>query len=231
MTNTISHARTSDLRTVYKVAVRYVNKNIGEFTQEKKETANELKRRIKRLGNDYNRLIHINSILCEAKLPKVLFDETTDTMSITNKGVTQSIKLNRADPNIPMKIVSSTAIGAYSAKDTAETKESGRIDEFKMELEQLLEHYYNNAFRITKLTQVLTGKKKYHCVEITIVRNKLIEHPESGSLYSFGFGSNGPVVKPIHRGKKTWNDNGLVPNTAALVASLTEVLSVDIDER
>jgi hypothetical protein len=221
--------RTADIRSIYKVAVRFIGRMSGEFSQEQKEAANELKRRIRRLENDYNRLIHINSLLCEAKLPKIHFDETTGTMTVTNKGKTQSIKLNRADPNIPVKIKGSTAIGAYTASDSNKTQEPEEIDELKMLMEQLLEHYYNNAFRITKLTQALTGKRKYHCPEITIVRNKLVEHPEAGSLYSFGFGSNGPVVKPMHRGPNTWNDNGLIPNTAALVASLIGVFSVDVD--
>jgi len=213
----------TDIRSAYKIIVRYVDKRFVEFTQEQQEAANELKRRIKRLENEYNRLIQLNNLLCSDLLPKTHFDESTGIMSTTFNGLTQSFKLNRADPNKPVKLLSSSTIGAYSADDSDRVKEPENITENKMDMEQLLEGYYNNAFRITKLAQTVTGKNKFHCKEITMVRNNLIVHPEAVSIYSFGYGSNGPIVKPIHRGQSTWVDNGLTPNTTALVKSLIEL--------
>ena len=215
-----------DIRSAYKATVHYIDIRLLEFTLEQKDVADELKRRIMRLENDYNRLIHINNLLCEAELPKSHFDETTGIITATYKGATSSFRLISANPNTPVKAVGRFGTGAYTPNDIDKMIGSEELDNLKMDMEQLLENFYNNAFRTTKLIQVLTGKTKYHCSEITMVRNRLIEHPEIGSIYSFGFSTNGPVVKPIQRGEKTWVDNGLIPNTHALVASLIEALSL-----
>ncbi len=212
-----------NIRPAYKAAVKFLNHSSSLLSYEQLEAAKELKRRIKRMENDFNRLMQVNKLLCDAKIPKVHFDEHTSIITVTTERGSQSIKLNRKDPNIPVKLLDSTAIGVYLADDSEDTKDSEHEAELKMMMEQLLEHFYNNAFRVTKLVQVVTGKSKYHCQEITIVRNKLIEHPESGSLYSFGYGTNGPVVKPMYRGEKLWNDLGLIPNTESLINSLIEV--------
>jgi hypothetical protein len=55
---------------------------------------------------------------------------------------------------------------------------------------------------------------------VTQVRNNLVEHPNRGAFYSFGYGSTGPRVKPMHQGKQVWNDEGLVPNTRQFVDAI-----------
>ena len=214
----------SDIRSVYKAAVQYFTKRNKAFSRKQNEAANEIKRRIKRMENDYNRLIKINDLFCESEMPNAHFNEATDTSTFTYNGINQTIRYNRLNPNVPVKVVNSMSFCAYSASDLNVTEDSEGIDDLKMQMEQLLEHFYNNAFRITKLIQKVNNSKA-HCSEITIVRNKLIEHPEEGSLYSFGFGSNGPTVKPMHIGKKEWIDIGLIPNTEAFVNYLFEIFS------
>lgn len=217
-----------NIRDAYKDVVAFIRRNASYLRESQMEAASELKRRIKRMEGDFNRLIKINNLLLEAEMPHLEFEESTDTITITNKGHSRSIKLNRADPNVPIQLLGSTSIGAYKAGSQKPSMSDVESENLKMLMEQMLEHYYANAFRITKLVQVVTGSKKYHCSEITIVRNKLIEHPDTGSIYSFGFGTNGPVVKPIQRrGQRKWNDKGLVPNTTALVESLRVVFSRD----
>lgn len=218
------HAQSPNIRKANKTVVDYLERKQRDLTIEQREAGNELKHRLRRLESDCNRLIKINNYLMDSEMPRVHFDESTDTMTYTFKGMSQSIKFRRADPNVPVKLGGSTAISAYVAG--AKSTDSSNTEELKMLMEQMLEHYYDNAFRVTKLAQLVSGKKKYHCEAITIVRNKLIQHPEVGSIYSFGFGANGPVVKPIHRGKKVWNDHGLVPNTTALIDSLTDLFTV-----
>ncbi len=135
-------------------------------------------------------------------MPAVSSDEVSHTISFTHKGQTQSIKLSHADPNVPISIAGSTSISAYKAGSEKRESATPDTDEFKMLVEQMLEHYYSNAFRVTKFVQQVSGRSKYDCRPITIVRNKLIEHFKPGSIYSFGFGSNDPFIKPIYRGER-----------------------------
>jgi hypothetical protein len=59
-----------------------------------------------------------------------------------------------------------------------------------------------------------------------MVRNKLIEHPPIGSLYSFGTSSTaGPRVKPMKKGSDEWNDNGLIPNTSEMIELIIRKIS------
>ncbi len=218
-------AQSPDIRSAYKAVVRYIERMGDQLSAEQQEAANELKRRLKRLENDSNRIVKINNALLDAESPKIRFDDSTGTITFDFKGASQSLKLKRADPEIPVKIDQSSTMGAYVAGRSE--NDSDQSDELKMIMEQMLEGFYNNAFRITKLVQVIINKRKYDCREITIVRNKLVEHPDTGTIYSFGYSSNGPVVKPIHRGKKTWTDAGLVPNTNALAYSLMAAFSDD----
>lgn len=218
-------AANPDVRSAYKAVVVYLDKHAGTMTMIQLEAASELKRRLKRLENDSNRLVKINNSLVDAELPRIRFDESTGTLTMSHKGATQSIRLNRANSDVPVKLVQSTSLGAYMAGAEPPADTTPESEELKLAMEQMLEHYYINAFRITKLVQIVTGRSKYHVPEITLVRNKLIEHAELGSIYSFGFGSNGPVVKPIHRGQSEWRDAGLIPNANALAESLRSVFA------
>ena len=218
---------TENIRTLYKATVQYGKDRGSEFDQDQMEISKELKRRIKRLENDYNRLMKINTLLCEAKLPKTHFDENIGEISISHKGTTLSLKVERANPSTPVTLLDCTSVGAYSTEGLDDNEDSDVVGELQMEMERILEHYYNSAFRITKILQEITRRKNYHCHEITIVRNKLIEHPEAGSIYSFGYGSSGPIIKPMFFDQKEWSDAGLVHNTAALVKSVLNIFALE----
>jgi len=51
-------------------------------------------------------------------------------------------------------------------------------------------------------------------------------HKDDASIYSFGYGSNGPVVNPFHKGKPETVDKGLIPNTNDLVESIVNELKI-----
>jgi hypothetical protein len=225
MGEVIAEAQSPDLRGAYKALVQYLNVRAGRLTVEQTEAGAEIKRRLERVENETNRLIQINNKLLDDEAPKIHFDESSDTLTLTFKGTAQSIKLNRANPDVPVKLAGSTSIGAYVAGKA--DRDSEATDELKAVTEQMLEGVYNNAFRITKLAQTLTGRRRFECRNITMVRNKLVEHPEPGAIYSFGFSSTGPVVKPIHRGTREWTDAGLLPNVGALCKALLELLADD----
>jgi hypothetical protein len=101
-----------------------------------------------------------------------------------------------------------------------------KLASLRVELEGLLESYYQNAHQVQRLVTGLLKpkrKNKFECRPITMVRNGLVEHPRPELVYSFGYGTNGPVVRPIARGgKREWVDSGLVPNTEAFDKALAE---------
>lgn len=126
--------------------------------------------------------------------------------------------MKRADPNVPLKMRRLTAGSAYH---TGESQPSDEEEQrLRLELEEKLESYYHSAHRVLKLFHGLPGLSNIRCVEVSRVRNNLIEHPAAGALYSFGVGSTGPRVKPMYRGASEFNDEGLVPNTRAFVDAI-----------
>jgi hypothetical protein len=189
------------------------------LSSENRDAIKEILRRLERLESSLRRLLAINAELSSTQLPEFRFDPTTDTISIRMGEATRSLKLNRADPNVPIRPVQSTAIAAYRAGAPI-SDESSRSSELKAELEGLLEQYYYNAHRVLKLVQSLPTCRNFKSKEITIVRNKLVEHSDHGDIYSFGLGTHGPLIRPMARPGRAWNDAGLIPNTQAFVTAL-----------
>jgi hypothetical protein len=146
---------------------------------------------------------------------KVDFDPATDTIVFSMGGTEQRLKLNRANPNVPIEMTGLSAISAYHAGTSQPSDEEEQ--RLRLELEEKLESYYQSAHRVLKLFVRVPDLAKIGCIAISRVRNELIEHTDEGALYSFGVGSSGPRVKPMHRDTPKFNDEGLVPNTRALV--------------
>ena len=213
-----------NFRAIYKKLLAYQDEHSKTLSQEQLHTLAEIKRRVRRLEHDYNRLMNINGLLLEAKSIKVDFDAESGTMKIQYAGGVQTLKLARANPDVPIEMVVTREVGAYKAGAPPPEGEDPSLEDLRMQMEREIEGYYYNSFHVAKLVQALTGRK-CDCREVTIVRNKLIEHPEVGSIYSFGFSSDGPLVKPLHREKVEWRDLGLIHNTSALVSSLAAHLS------
>ncbi len=219
-----SRAHELETRIGLRAAIDFLARNGAQLTRDQTKAGDELKRRLRRHEADCNRLIKVNNALMDAELPRMTHDTATDTLTVTFGGVSQSLKMNRANPDVPVELVNSAAIGTYKPGESS-PQSSAEVEELKILFESLLEQYYYNAFRITKLLQELTGRTKSHCTEITMVRNHLVEHPKDDTDYTFGFGSHGPVVRPIKRGTPSWNDAGLIPNTAALLKHVVSELA------
>lgn len=90
----------------------------------------------------------------------------------------------------------------------------------RLEMEGLLESYYHSAHRVLKLVKTLPRLRKFDCAEINRTRNNLVEHAKGTEPYSFGYGSYGPVVRPVHTPGPEWIDAGLLPNTKAFITAL-----------
>jgi len=130
------HAEYPDVYYAYKIAVTYIDKRAGALTQQQIESAIELKRRIKRLSNDCNRLIKINNLLIDVEMPQIQFDETSGMMTITHQGISKSIKWELADPKVPAKLGNSTALHTYHAGHNNQPQQPEYIEDLKMDMEQ-----------------------------------------------------------------------------------------------
>lgn len=207
----------------FQPALSSVERLLGQgkgLSQENVETLKEIARRLRNLEHQARRLIEINNELILFKTSKATFDSTTETVSFQLPGTEASIQvpLKRADPNVPITMNILATGGAYVAGSDKETSDADLLR--RLEYESLLEGYYYLAHRIVKLVKKLPGLSSTDCPPIRVVRNKLLEHPESIQPYSFGYGTAGPVVRPARVGKRLWEDAGLVPNTEALVKTL-----------
>jgi hypothetical protein len=201
-------------------ALQKVKASHRQLSPAQQETVAEITQRLRRLDNEVGRLISLNNRFLKRRPLTTEFDQSTDTVTFRAGDVEQKIKLKRANPAVPITARQLAAGGVYKP-DTATPEQVGLSNDERHEFEGLLETYYSNAHRILKLVRTLPGLGKFECREITIVRNKLVEHPLAGDVYSFGFGTSGPVVRPLRKPDREWVDNGLVPNTESFIRKLT----------
>lgn len=196
----------------------YAERDQENLTPEHAQILLEIRRRLERLQAQAAELIDINNRLWAKQGLDVRFDSDTDSIVFSFGGQEQRLKLNRADPDVPIQMRGLTAGSAYHAgiSEPADEEEA----RLGVELAEKVETYYQSAHRVLKLFGRVPELAKVKCVAISRVRNELIEHPEDGALYSFGAGSSGPRVKPMHRGTPKFNDEGLVPNTRAFVDAI-----------
>lgn len=211
-------AETPTLVPAIQTVSEYAEKHRADLTPEHAQILLEIRRRLERLGTQAAELIAINNRMWAKQGFRVDFDSATDMIVVSLGGMEQRLKLNRADPNVPIQMKGSAAASAYHAATSQPSDEEEQ--RLRVELEEKLESYYQSAHRVLKLFGRIPNLAKIKCVAISRVRNELIEHPSDGALYSFGAGSTGPRVKPLYRGTPTFNDEGLVPNTQAFVDAI-----------
>lgn len=217
----MSHARQPNFSKAQKAIAVYQQR--GELPKNQAKHIKIIQRRLSRLDAMVGELIHINNRLNDQFSPIASHDPETDTVTLRVGDQTVKMKLNRADPDTPTKLESVTTTGAYTAG--GENPELEDEKNLKESLESLLESFYQSAFQIRRLVRALPNLKKFECMEITIVRNKLIEHPEEEDPYTFGFGTMGPTVRPLNSTGREWRDEGLVPNTEAFDEALSKAFS------
>lgn len=208
-------AETPTLLPAIQAVAQYVDRHQGRLSAEHAQILLEIRRRLERLEVQAAELIDVNNRMWGKQGFKVDFDPSTNTIIFSVGGMEQRLTLKRADPDVPIQVAGLTAGTGYHAGTSPPSDEEEQ--RLRVELEEKLESYYQSAHRILKLFGRVPSLAKVRCVAVSRVRNKLIEHPDDGALYSFGVGSTGPRVKPMHRGAPKFNDEGLVPNTQAFV--------------
>jgi hypothetical protein len=199
------------------------------LTEAQRDIVAEIERRMARLDAAAWELVAINNKLIDATETdfKTHFDPETGTFTVeVPGGKPLQVTFPRLNPDVPGTMEKTAVAGIYHAGD--EPKDDRDRGALEQQLENRLEQYYYSASRIRDLVRQLPGRKKFDCRAITMVRNKLVEHPKANLPYTFGFGSPGPTVRPVHvsRGaepaKREWTDGGLVPNTEAFVTALCD---------
>lgn len=93
--------------------------------------------------------------------------------------------------------------------------------------------FYRHGHRLLRALRSLPGLGSIECLEVTIVRNQLMEHPEGKpevTLPSFGWGTGGPRIKPMRAApdSKEHQDQGLFHNAMRLEESLHAALSAAV---
>ena len=138
------------------------------------------------------------------------------------------IKLQRADPNIPIGLDNATR--AYPRGNNPNLFSTQEIRNMERKLERLAAEFYKVAFRLIYIARKLPSMESFKCKSITIIRNQLIEHPEgkdSGVTYdSFSYSKNeGPYIKGLRKGSQLQHmDKGFSNNVEEFIFNLNKVL-------
>lgn len=218
------HAQAPSYQPASDALQRYRARHERDLDAQQRETLYEVARRLEQLDEQAHRLIEQNNaFMAGHTITKIPGPEGADTIVVRLPGALPvAITTKRADPNIPVEIGSTAGGGAYHVV-SERASAFGVSDSERRKYESEVEAYYYNAHRVLDLLRETPGLGKLQSRAITIVRNKLVEHPTVGAKYSFGFGSAGPVVRPMG-GAGGWRDDGLVPNTEAFITDLTRML-------
>jgi hypothetical protein len=170
----------------------YSDKYNLKLTPTEKNLLTELKNKIVDI-EDLD--ININTLISQCFANSLIkFDAKTGMLSFGGL----NLKLKRANPkeDISLSGMSVAYTKDPNVKSALISKELGRL---QRELERNTVQYYYAAHRIIKICDYLPGLKGFRCSEISIVRNKLIEHPEKEGgivLDTFSYDMHGgPFIK------------------------------------
>lgn len=223
-TPTAYRIMTSDQNLSYQQSLQAAEKYRDSVSLSDKQAATfaEIIRRIHRLEMVLDEILPINLELQKSSPIRQYFDEKTEVLTIADAetGTTHQLKFNRSNPDVPVKVAGLASLETYSADERDPREEPWGT--LKLSMEGKAEDYYNNSWRIRGLMRGLPHLKKFECKEVQHVRNHMVVHPKEGARYSFGYGTNGPQIRPIQSPDDKWRDNGLIPNSKAFDQALSE---------
>lgn len=188
-------------------------------------TLKEIHLRLDTLGNQYFSLMELNVKFLRStpQRREIQFDEEAGILTVAAGGNAFSIKFNRAEPSVPVKLAGMTSMSGFVPQPSLGGS-TVKHEAIKRELGVELENFYSNASKLWDLVEKsLCEKNKSKFIGVKMVRNKLIEHAEHGDIYSFGASETaGPTVKPIQKASKKdkWHDQGLIKNTEELLSEI-----------
>src|SRR3989442_1761466 len=101
---------------------KWAAKHSNELTRADLNALKEVERRLQRMDTALQRMLSINENLCKKTLPEAHLDQASDVLSIRVPGSTETmkLKLNRADPNVPIGFDASAGVNAFTAGHASE---------------------------------------------------------------------------------------------------------------
>lgn len=198
----------------------YTEKFSSSFTTQQKDLASEFINKLGDLEQISSDIVNVNSQLLDVPSLSPSNEDVIEIMGF-------KLKLKRADPNVPIQLDNATK--AYSRGNALSSVNPEIIDE-ERRLERLASEFYRVAHRVVHIAQKLPALTILKAKSIRIIRNQLIEHPESadGGIThdSFSYSKNeGPYVKGLRVGDKTqFMDKGFKINNEEFLSELKIVL-------
>ena len=188
-------------------------------------TFREIESRINTLASEYDKLQSLNDLILkhDTNIPKIDLDPASGKLKIELKGVITELFIRKKDEDVPVSIRDKSLLTSFLPE--GDTPDSQNIDKLKNSLGPALEAFYYSANKLIDLVESLPNVSKFSFIGVKMVRNKLIEHPPDGSLYSFGASTSGPVIKPVKIITYNWNDKGLTSNALELVEHVEKKLA------
>lgn len=194
-----------------------------------KNSLEELISRLQTARDSFEDLMILNKQYLEIDPYKIEISLDSETGILTSKfgGKIQAIKINRADPNVPVQIVSTSSVSSFGPDEGGQDL-SDDIKQLRKNISYKLESFYFNANKAWDLLEEsLCKRKKAKFIGIAMVRHKLVEHTEEGDIFSFGVSKEwGPRVKPmqISNRKEKYHDLGLIKNTGEFLLEIEKDL-------
>ena len=216
----ITQARTTYLPLVDAVDA-YAERYKALLSPEATSAIAEVRVRLIRLDRQYCRLLELNQTLRVGNAMTIKYDECANTFEVDSGG---GRKQTFQIPGVSglLELVGHTDIATFNAGAPV-MRLGPEHAALCMELEALLEAYYYSAHRLTGLVRKLPNQRRFSCMEMIIVRNKLLEHTNGEPSYNFGYGTGGPFVRPMRPIGSQLRDKGAVANTMAYIAMLKKV--------
>lgn len=153
-------------------------------------------------------------------------DGVTSTRAMLEKAAVNDPKLREfLHRNPVMTLVQSTTV--YSTPETTTFDHPETFGD-RLGLQTDVTSFYQRAHRILVILNEVPAFKGTRCVEVTNVRNHLIEHPDKKDgrgKWSFGYGTAvGPQVAPVTYDDEVrkHKDEGYFPNRVKFLHALTK---------
>jgi len=215
---------------------KYQRKTQADFDDAQRELAVECSVLLRRLKRSFRKILAKSAALLELATDSGILVKEDDALRMISElresNPEFAKQVAHLGPNL--QVVNSDAIRLqaldYASEDEKSLSEAER--EHIYDLVEMVTAYYMAAARLLKALQQLPGLNRADSAPVRNVRNKLLEHHDKADsrvmLISFGVSRDGgPVVKPVRRPDRSgiFPDQGLVPNTAALLDDLSTSLS------
>lgn len=198
----------------------YTEKFSSSFTTQQKDLVSEFINKLGDLEQISSDIVNVNSHLFDASSFNLNNEDEIEIMGF-------KLKLKRADPNVPIQLDNATK--AYSRGNVLSSVNPETIDK-ERRLERLASEFYRVAHRIAHIAEKLPVLTIFTAKSIRMIRNHLIEHPESTDSGitndSFSYSKNeGPLVKGLRVGDKAqFMDKGFKINNEEFLSELKIVL-------